>query len=599
MALYGLENYVGANNVFLHMLSIIEKSPDEEICRTYFQYCPTTMHRHHSVGLRKNYTTPCEAIKDIDIAIREVFNLCPLVLIDLGSGRLCDAHERVRTFKLETPFKKLVFEAATMKLDYPRIRQAVAKYFSWVMFSHTWEGKEPTFQDVNLVESVWKLDNSLLNEKLRQFCTTAREDGHRWAWSDTCCIDKTTSAVLSQSLTSMYSWYEEAAETLVYLADVLSLSELCDLTKSRWMTRAWTLQELLASGVIRFYTRDWKPYLNDMHRNHKDSPTIRQELAHAMGVTPDMITSFRPEDLGVREKLRLASTRNASLVEDIAYSLIGIFSSDIVPRYGLGKKALGHLLENIVARTGDVTVISWTGKSSPYNSALPDSLAVYSQTPYSPPSAETNELEAAVDRLHTGLATRDHALAFFRRVIQLPRATFANRCLHLPCIVFPVTKVDVLELGDPQETLYRAVVPLLGKVEFRTMDARQLCTSRKLVFIHPWLHDLRDPLDEFMFDAEQQFKPDDDEDKLGDSTNNSGGSVPATPSRVKPLAPVDLYRQALWLIVRLGRPFSTLLLEWQNNKQYKRVATDCEIIISGVPCQTNPKDLRAKVLEIV
>jgi hypothetical protein len=171
----------------------------------------------------------------------------------------------------------------------------------------------------------------------------------------------------------MYSWYEEAAETLVYLADVLSSSEFGALTKSRWMTRAWTLQELLASKSIRFYDREWKPYLNDMHANHKESPVIRQELAYAMGVAPETITSFRPEDLGVREKLRLASTRNATVEEDIAYSLIGIFSSDIAPRYGLGKSALGQLLENIVARSGDVTVLAWAGKSMVYNSALPDS----------------------------------------------------------------------------------------------------------------------------------------------------------------------------------------------------------------------------------
>ena len=67
--------------------------------------------------------------------------------------------------------------------------------------------------------------------------------------------------------------------------------------------------------------------------------------------------NYQPENLGVREKLRLVSTRNATVEEDIAYSLIGIFSSDIAPCYGLGKTAFGQLLENIVARSGSVTVI--------------------------------------------------------------------------------------------------------------------------------------------------------------------------------------------------------------------------------------------------
>ena len=593
MALYGAEDYVEADNAFLNILSIIEKSPDEEIRRTYFWCCPGTMRRRCSAGLRENYTTPCEGVNTIDAAIHEVFSLCPLVVIDLDSGRLCDERERVRMFKSETPFKKLVFEVTTTKLDCPSIRQAVAKYFTWIMFSHTWEGDEPTFQGVNKVESVWKLDNSPLNEKLRQFCRTARGDGHRWAWSDTCCIDKDTSAILSQSLTSMYRWYEEAAETLVYLADVLSLSEPGNLTKSRWMSRAWTLQELLASRVIRFYTCDWKPYLNDMHRNHKESPTIKQELSQAIGVAPEMITSFHPKDLGVREKLRLASTRNASREEDIAYSLIGIFSSDIAPRYGLGKAALGQLLENVVARTGDVTVISWTGKSSSYNSALPDSLAVYNQPPYSPQPMGADELEAAMEQLRTGLATRDLALPFYRQVIRLPRATFSNRCLQLPCIVFRVTKV-VKDLGDPQGTLYRTTVSSLGRVpvDIRTADAMPL-KPKKLLFVHPWLFDVRDHRDDPVFDDEQEVELDDDDD------DDSGGFVPATPSGAAPSAPVDRYQQALRLIARLGRPFNALLLERQDNNQYKRIATDCKIMISGVPYQTNPKDLRAKVLEIV
>ena len=593
MALDGAENYAEAYNAFLYMLSIIKKSPDEEIRRTYFWRYLATMHRRCSAGLQESYTTPCKAIDAIDTATREVFNLCPLVVIDLDSGRLCDARERVRMFKSETPFKKLVFEVTTTKLDYSRIRQAVAKYFTWIMFSHTWEGDEPRFQDVNKVESVWKLDDSPLNEKLRQFCRTARGDGHRWAWSDTCCIDKDASATLSQSLTSMYRWYEEAAETLVYLADVLSLSELGDLTKSKWMTRAWTLQELLASGIIRFYTRDWKPYLNDMHRNHKESPIIKQELAQAIGVAPETITSFQPKDLGVREKLRLASTRNASVEEDIAYSLIGIFSSDIAPRYGLGKAALGQLLENIVARTGDVTVISWTGKSSSYNSALPDSLAVYSQPPYSPQPMGADDLEAAVEQLRSRLATRDHALPFYRQVIRLPRATFSSRCLQLPCIAFRVTKI-VRDLGDPQGTLYHATVSSLGRVpvDIRTTDAMPLKTPWKLLFVHPWLCDVRDPLDDLVFDDEQEVEPDDDDDP--------DDSMPATLLPADPLAPVDHYQQALRLIARLGRPFNALLLERQNNNQYKRIATDCKIMTSGVPSHwANPKDLWAKVLEIV
>ena len=495
-------------------------------------------------------------------------------------------------FKSGALFQNLVSHAIT-KIDRAHIRQSVAKYFKWVMFSHTWEGKEPTFKDLNLVHSVWELDESPLNDKLRQFCKMVREDGYGWAWSDTCCIDKDTSTILSQSLTSMYRWYEEAAETLVYLADVMSLSKLGALTKSRWMTRAWTLQELLASRSIRFYDREWKPYLNDTHANHKESPVIKQELAHAMGVVPETITSFRPEDLGVREKLRLASTRNATVEEDIAYSLIGIFSSDIVPRYGLGKLALGHLLENILAHSGDVTVVAWTGKSLPYNSALPHSLAVYSKIPYSSPSMGVHELDTRVEQLCTRLAPQD-VTAFYNQVTLLPRATFSNRCLQLPCIVFSVRRIGVQELDRSQGDLYRAKVSLLGRVEFRTADTMPLKYPRKLVFVHPWLHNLRDPLDGFVPDDEQETESD---AGSGDSTDEA--SAPASPLNAEPSARADTSTRALRMIARLGCPFNALLLEQQSNGQFKRVAAEHEIIVPGVPSETNPKDIRAMVLEIV
>jgi hypothetical protein len=530
----------------------------------------------------------------IDSAIKAIFNFCPLVLIDIATGRLCDAPERVQIFKSDTLFRELVAEAATTTTYRAHIRQSVVKYFQWIMFSHTWEGKEPTFKDVNLVDSVWKLDNSPLNVKLRQFCATAGEDGYRWAWSDTCCIDKDTSTVLSQSLTSMYTWYEQAAETLVYLADVLSSSELGALTMSRWMFRAWTLQELLASKIVRFYDREWKLYLNDTHANHKESPAIKEELARAMGVSPETITNFRPEDLGVREKLRLASSRDATVEEDIAYSLIGIFSSDITPRYGLGKQALGQLLENIIARSGDVTVIAWTGKSLPYNSALPDSLAVYSQIPYSPPPMEVNELDTYVEQLRTRLAPQD-AITFYKHLIELPRATFSNRCLQLPCIVFSVKTICVQQqLGVGQETLYRTGSPLLGTVEFRTVNRLLLTKPWTFVFVHPWLYDLYDPQDVFVSDDEWESESD-----AGSADGTDDAPAPASPLHTGISARVDTSTQALRLTARLGCPFNALLLERQSNGQYKRVAAEHEIIVPGVPPQTNFKDLRAKVLEVV
>ncbi|KIO04865.1 hypothetical protein M404DRAFT_142385, partial [Pisolithus tinctorius Marx 270] len=249
----------------------------------------------------------------------------------------------------------------TKKVDETRIHPVVKRFFRYVMFSHAWQGKEPSFQDVKLVKSVWGLPLQDINEKLRDFCEETRRLGYNWAWSDTCCINKSQSATvtLSESLTLMYNWYANSAATLVYLSGVAHPSKPGDLARSIWMTRAWTLQELLSPKVILFYDSKWKPYLGDNGENHKQSPVIMQELADAIKIPRRTIITFSPDDLGVREKLRLASTRNATREEDVAYSLIGIFKSDIRPHYGEKSDAFGHLLEEIVARTGEVTVLAW------------------------------------------------------------------------------------------------------------------------------------------------------------------------------------------------------------------------------------------------
>ncbi|KAI6156960.1 hypothetical protein BKA82DRAFT_142358, partial [Pisolithus tinctorius] len=255
-------------------------------------------------------------------------------------------------------FKELV-SSVTKKVDKTLIQPVVERFFGYVMFSHAWQGVEPLFQDVKLVKSVWDLPDTPLNNKLCNFCQEMCRLGYHWAWSNTCCIDKLNSSILNKSLTLMYRWYANLAATLVLLASVAHPSKPGDLMHSKWMTQAWTLQELLSLNIISFYDSEWKPYLGNEGKNHKQSPVIMQELADAIKILPGTIVSFSPDTLGVHKKLCLASTHNATKEEDIAYSLISIFKSDITPHYGEGADALGHLLEEIVARTGEVTILAW------------------------------------------------------------------------------------------------------------------------------------------------------------------------------------------------------------------------------------------------
>jgi len=544
--------------------------------------------------LGKKYVSPSQLETTIDNAIREVFKTSPLVLIDVESGRLCDGPERVHTFKSESPFKVLV-SSMTKKLDNGRIQRVVKEYFRYMMLSHVWEGKEPSFQDVNLANSIWDLDSSPLHEKLCKFCEVVRTDGYRWAWSDTCCIDKTISTVLNQSLKMMYKWYKASAATLVHLASVGSPSALGDLTNSTWMTRAWTAQELLAARVIRFYTRDWQPYLGDTRTNHKESPEIMQELANAIGVTRETIIAFNPDHLSVREKLRLASTRNAAVEEDVAYSLIGIFKSDIRPDYGEGDAALGHLLEEIVARSGEVTVLAWTGKSLPYNSCLPATLAVYNQTPYASPSIKDAEMDMRVRALRISLPRTD-AIPIYDRITHLPPARFANRRLYLPCTIFTVRRLVVEDFGSGLENSYIARVSGIGNLKFQTCDRLSLGEPRRLIFVHPWIRDLRDPLDGFTWgNATDNDEYDSD---LSADTGPGSACTPLSPS--PPPYVMDDYTRALRLIVRLKQSFHALLLQQQPHGEFKRIAAEQEIVIPGIDHRINfARDIRIEVVEIL
>ncbi|KAF8547157.1 WD40 repeat-like protein [Imleria badia] len=454
------------------------------------------------------------------------------------------------------------------------ITNVVHEYFQYVTLSHVWGGKEPPFQDVSLADSVWELNLSPLNERLRKFCEVVRTDGYRWAWSDTCCIDKTISTVLNQSLTMMCKWYAASAATFILLADVESISAFGNLIDSIWMTRAWTAQELLAAKTIRFYNRDWKPYLGDTPSNHTESPEIMEELTDAIGIARETIISFHPDDLGVRDKLRVASTRKATVEEDMAYSLIGIFKSDIRPHYGEGDVALGHLLEEIVARSGEPTVLDWSGKSSPYNSCLPATLAVYSQNPSVSPLIQDDDMDMLSQSTSGSAAYLQHALLTADSTCHASSSQSKGSVYNVLRVIWRTITVLGLSLTEP----------------------------RKLIFVHPWIRDLRDPFDGFVWGStadDDEYDADPELEYLSDSETEFA-SGPSSPLNAAPAITMDGYTRALRLVVLLQQPFHALLLRQQPNGEFRRVAAEHEIVVPGIERTINfARDVRTEVVEIL
>ena len=448
-------------------------------------------------------------------AVKRTLRDAPLVVINTETGRLCDQRECMDEFEADSKFTELVASTVT-RLDHSHIREVVQEYFRYATFSHTWEGAEPLFHDV-LYGSVNKLAESSTVLKLVMFCTTVQEAGFRWAWCDTCCINKADGLVLQESLASMFQWYHKSSLTVIHLKGVLSGSEeVGALERSLWNTCAWTLQEFFASRVIRFYTEDWKLYLpGEKVYNHKESSAIMAEMARATGTDIDVLISLRPGSDNVRQKLCLAATRVATKQEDMAYSLFGIFDVSIPVTYGEGQeRAVGRLLQEVLTRSGDVSILAWTGKASEYNSCLPAEISVYRETasPYVPSPVEGGEMDRLVTELRTSSKMAEPAMMLYDRVVVLQSPRLASRRLSLSCFMFPLG--PLVPTGDSSQYVYHAMTSAFGTVEIKTTE--DLSSLSNLVLVHPWLRQLLDPALPFEDDAEP-FSPVDEDGRDGDS----------------------------------------------------------------------------------
>jgi hypothetical protein len=483
-------------------------------------------------------------------------------------------------------YKELVSSTFT-HLDLPmkHIEEVVTTYFQYATLSHRWGGKEPLLQDIQ-GKSVYdsELDPVGGITKLRSFCKTAHDAGYNWAWSDTCCIDRSNNVELQESVNSMFVWYHHSALTIVYLSDVPPSSVSGALARSAWNTRGWTVQEFIAPKVILFYQNNWTLYLDDHTPNHKESAAIMQELKNATGIDPAAVADFRPSMNGAREKLHWASTRVTTHQEDIVYSLFGIFGVRLPVDYGEKQsKALGRLLQEIVTQSGDITSLDWVGKSSEFNSCLPASITSYETSPCKPPPLLEDEIQTSVSSLRktvaAGFASNLYTLL---RNVSAPR--FAAQRLHLPCIAFNVREVRRVR-GPAPETLFTYGVKADGLCDLLITTEETLVQfwparpiEKKFVLIRPWdrsLLEVPDPVEPTKFVELSDFGH--------DTESEDYCTPPSSPSDVWSGSPVkqevvDLESRALRLLVRLGQPFGAFLLAQQCSGGYKRIASDHDII---------------------
>ncbi|KAG1785874.1 uncharacterized protein HD556DRAFT_1450312 [Suillus plorans] len=557
-ALRGAQSYDEAIEAFTIMLSKLDDAPEA-----------------HIRDLRQQYVCPSEAEDAIRRAVWIELGNAPLRLLNTSTGLLCDRAAQLNLFKTSPEYKELLSSITKRSdLEMEPIKEVVAMHFRCVLLSHRWEETEALLHHIQ-DKMLYELDGLGGTAKLQSFCKVARDAGYRWAWMDTCCIDKNNNVELQESVNSMFAWYRHSALTIVYLSDVPPSSPSGALASSVWNERGWTFQEFVAPKVVIFYQKDWSLYLDDRSPNHKESPEIMKELEGATGIDAQALISFRPGMRDAREKLRWASKRVTTLQEDIAYSLFGIFGVHLPVIYGEKKQnALGRLLQEIVARSGDITSLDWVGQSSEFNSCLPADIISYAAPLCSLPSLSEDEIQTAVSSLRN-IVPVDSASQLYNMLENMNAPLFANCRLRLPCIAFRVTEVK-RRPGHAAHSTYKVKADGLQDLLITTADktliqfSRPRPTQQRFFLVRPWDRRLLGQPD---FSEQLTFA--DEGESVGDWFESQSG-LDDTEEELS--IDSEAHSRSLRLMVHLGQAFSALLVAQQRVGEYKRVASDQYII---------------------
>lgn len=258
----------------------------------------------------------------------------------------------------------------------------------YAILSHTWGQEEVTFQDMNREDHKQKQGY----KKIEGCCQAAAEQFIFYVWVDSCCIDKSSSAELSEAINSMFKWYEESKVCFIYMEDVPTgldpFAPESDFRKCRWWTRGWTLQELLAPDHIIFFDSTWeRMFTHEMAQDLfkkvplpvkanavKKRTRVRSEnqiqrviqqvryqlITEITGIPIAVLVKELPlSKVSAACKFSWASQRRTTRVEDKAYCLMGLLGVNMPLLYGEGDKAFVRLQEAVISTSDDISLLAW------------------------------------------------------------------------------------------------------------------------------------------------------------------------------------------------------------------------------------------------
>ncbi|KAL2670599.1 hypothetical protein Neosp_014387 [[Neocosmospora] mangrovei] len=407
----------------------------------------------------------------------------------------------------------------------------------YAILSHTWGDDEISFQDITQL-SLDELSYRAAFYKVKEGCDQARRDGFDYIWIDTCCIDKTSSAELSEAINSMFKWYQQSALCYVYLSDFDSgFSYLptaqqknreidlppddTEFFSSRWFTRGWTLQELIAPRSVDFFDQNWIrfgtrdgdlldrvcqrtgvwPQLFSEPRcacpGGDPAPPVRDGNCmecHKPDCLPQILDTF-----AVSVKMSWAASRVTTRKEDAAYCLLGLFSINMPMLYGEGDKAFLRLQEAIVRQSKDQSILLWkAGPSQIPQERAPGCLAPLCETFKDPVRIVGRRVFSNVDRRYEAdflgnMAPMEITDTVLRTNLWICPCTVSAYNPHLEAHASRQLWLGILDLAYDDDYLARPAILLehMGAVDFYrrvyhelivVVDPRVKVTSMKLRF---------------------------------------------------------------------------------------------------------------------
>ncbi|KAI0553147.1 HET-domain-containing protein [Xylaria curta] len=219
----------------------------------------------------------------------------------------------------------------------------------YCILSHRWIWGEDEITYVDVLDLNSDVKAKKGYGKFAGACALAKELGYNLIWIDTCCINKSDAVELSEAINSMYRWYEMSAVCIAYLQDVILATDFKD---SEWFTRGWTLQELIAPKIVKFYGRDWN-LLGDKNG-------LSSEIVSNTKIPADVLRNEKhPHACSVAQRMSWAAKRTTKRLEDRAYSLMGLFDVNMPMIYGERDQAFLRLQEYIISKLSDESIFVW------------------------------------------------------------------------------------------------------------------------------------------------------------------------------------------------------------------------------------------------